>query len=106
MFSSRRSTSSRLVLLCRFHRRLLHEGGFGCARKPDGRIVFTNPFGDEIPESAETAIPADRDAINWLKADLDHLQIDADTGACRWQGEAIDWALAVGHLFDRRAASC
>ena len=94
-----------LVLLCRFHHRLLHEGGFSCARKPDGRIVFTNPFGDEIPESAETAVPAERDAIDWLKVDLDHLHIDSDTGACRWQGEAIDWALAVGHLFDRRAAS-
>jgi hypothetical protein len=90
-----------LVQLCRFHHRLLHEGDFGCERKPGGRIVFTNPFGDEIPDAIEVAVPADRDAFERLKGDLDHLRIDADTGACRWQGEAIDWPLAVGHLFDR-----
>ncbi len=92
-----------LVNLCRFHHRLLHEGGFTCRREPGGQIVFANPWGDDIPDCADTAIPADRDAIDWLKGDLDHLRIDSDTGACRWQGERIDWPLAVGHLFDRHA---
>ena len=91
-----------LVQLCHFHHRLLHEGGFGCERKRGGHIVFTNPFGDEIPDCHETAIPAGRDAIDWLKSDLNYFRIDADTGRCRWQGEKIDWPLAVGHLFDRR----
>jgi len=34
-----------LLLLCRRHHRLVHEGGFGLARGPDGALVFTRPDG-------------------------------------------------------------
>lgn len=37
-----------LLLLCRHHHRLLHEGGFTCERLPGGRIVFRGPRGREI----------------------------------------------------------
>ncbi|MGH8167420.1 MAG: DUF222 domain-containing protein, partial [Woeseiaceae bacterium] len=40
-----------LVQLCRFHHRLVHERDFGCQRAGDGRIVFTNPVGNEITRS-------------------------------------------------------
>lgn len=93
-----------VVSLCTFHHRLVHEGGFSCERRPDGRIVFINRFGDEIPDCPRAAIPADRDAFDWLKAELKHLRIDADTGKCRWRGEKIDWPLAVGHLLGRQPA--
>ena len=39
-----------LVLLCRHHHRLVHEGGFGVART-DGRVRFTLPDGRPIASS-------------------------------------------------------
>jgi len=38
-----------LVLLCRFHHRLVHEGGYG-ARALQGDVQFTDPAGRTIPE--------------------------------------------------------
>lgn len=37
-----------LLLLCRHHHRLLHEGGFSCERFSDGKIVFRDPRGREL----------------------------------------------------------
>ena len=39
-----------LVLLCRHHHRLVHEGGFGVERSADGIIRFTRPDGSTIAE--------------------------------------------------------
>ena len=38
-----------LVLLCRHHHRLVHEGGFGICTSTLGMIEFTNPAGEVIP---------------------------------------------------------
>jgi hypothetical protein len=38
-----------LVLLCGHHHRLVHEGGFGVARKADGGLVFRRPDGEVVP---------------------------------------------------------
>jgi hypothetical protein len=38
-----------LVLLCGHHHRLVHEGGFGLARKADGSLVFRRPDGRVVP---------------------------------------------------------
>jgi hypothetical protein len=38
-----------LVLLCRHHHRLVHEGGFGVGRSNSGVIEFSNPAGKIIP---------------------------------------------------------
>jgi hypothetical protein len=40
-----------LVLLCRHHHRLLHEGGYSIERKPSGEIAFRHPRGWPIPLS-------------------------------------------------------
>ena len=42
-----------LVLLCRHHHRLVHEGGFGCERDASGNIVFTDPAGMKIETSGK-----------------------------------------------------
>ncbi|MGH2751612.1 MAG: DUF222 domain-containing protein [Actinomycetota bacterium] len=40
-----------LILLCRHHHRLVHEGGWGIRGAPDGEIVFVRPDGrDYVPE--------------------------------------------------------
>jgi hypothetical protein len=38
-----------LILLCGRHHRLVHEGGFGVARKPDGSLCFRRPDGRVVP---------------------------------------------------------
>jgi hypothetical protein len=51
-----------LITLCRFHHRLLHEGGFGLRVTDDGLFVFSRPDGTRIAEadvSAETIPPND-----------------------------------------------
>lgn len=45
-----------LVLQCRHHHRLLHEGGFSCERLADGRLVFRDPLGQELPASGRLAL--------------------------------------------------
>ena len=91
---------SNLVQLCRFHHRLVHERGFGCKRMDDGRIVFTNPVGNEIARSCPLpSLPLDSDVLVYLKKDLDGIDIDPHTCTSKWEGERIDWPLAVGHLY-------
>jgi hypothetical protein len=96
-----------LVLLCRHHHRLVHEQGFGCERLPDGRIRFTNPIGLEIGRTVDTAsLPDDADPVQWLRGELDDdLAIGPETCTSRWQGERIDWPLAIEHLVYREGAS-
>src|SRR5215211_5158974 len=40
-----------LVLLCRYHHRLVHEGGFAIERTPRGGIAFRHPGGWRIAEA-------------------------------------------------------
>ena len=91
-----------LVQLCRYHHRLVHEGGYGCERLADGRVVFTDP--DNVPLAASAApsplAVAEGEEDAWIRARCRDLDIDADTCVPLWYaGETIDWHLAVGHLF-------
>ena len=48
-----------LVLLCRRHHRLVHEGGFGVEKTRDGRIRFSRPDGriiEAFPQLSPTGI--------------------------------------------------
>jgi hypothetical protein len=40
---------SNLTLLCKFHHRALHEGGFGMTWRSDGRLEFFRPDGRPLP---------------------------------------------------------
>ena len=90
---------SNLVLLCRHHHRLVHDGGFGCSKKSSGEIVFTDtwdqPIEDQVPLPG-LGVDLDR----WLDAQFFELSVDGDT--CRAKhasGERMDWDLAVAALF-------
>jgi Domain of unknown function (DUF222)/HNH endonuclease len=43
-----------LVLLCRYHHRLVHEGGFSVSLGADGRPLFSDPAGQRISHSPST----------------------------------------------------
>ena len=85
-----------LVLLCSFHHRLVHEGGFRVARGPDGMAVFFRPDGAAI----SVAPPAERgpcDPLGSLRGRHveDGLVIDDETGLTRWDGRRPDFVACV-----------
>ena len=90
-----------LVLLCRHHHRLVHEGGYGCERIADGRFVFTAPDRRVLPEHEPLPdLVLDRDPRRWLQRAMTELEIDAETCAPIWlAGDTIDWNMAVSALF-------
>ena len=75
-----------LVLLCSFHHRLLHEGGFKVSMDAGDVPRFFTPRGREIeraPQVPALSIP--------IAAPVD----DPDVNLCGWDGEPLDYDEAV-----------
>jgi hypothetical protein len=89
-----------LVLLCRRHHRLVHEGGFGIEARSAGGFVFTLPGGKALPDTADGR---SRGNVRTLrKANRQNgLEITARTAVPRWYGEKMDSSLAVLALVQR-----
>ena len=79
-----------LVLLCRHHHRLLHEGGYSIERA-DAAIVFRDPMGNVIPACAETRSRGDVFAL-FAAHERVGIVIDSDTITPDWYGERPDHA--------------
>jgi len=83
-----------LVLLCRHHHRLVHEGGFGLAKSIDDGIEFTNPAGEMIPSGPDT-----RSRGNVLSLFDTHahcgIRITPKTAQSQWLGETMDDDMAI-----------
>jgi len=91
---------SNLVLLCRRHHRLVHEGGFGLHAYPSGDLGFSLPNGTPIPDSAHGRSRGNVEDI--LDANRKNgLQIDARTAVPGWRGETMDDELAVLALLQK-----
>jgi len=89
-----------LVLLCRHHHRLVHEGGYACERTRDGKIEFRSPAGSVVP--VYPPAPAAYDARHlkqWLRRDNPKADIDGLSCVSLWAGERMDWDIAVERLF-------
>lgn len=82
-----------LALLCRFHHRAVHEGGYGLVRTAAGELEFTMPAGNILPPAPEPSRlgKLDVEAVNR------HLGVvlTSATGSCLWGGERLDLGLAV-----------
>ncbi len=93
-----------LVLLCPFHHRAVHEGGWRVEMDERGVPHFFNPLGVRmpvvpvtpyigglVPGDAAAAPAADFGLARW------HGQtgIGPSTGGSLWRGEPIDWAWAM-----------
>jgi hypothetical protein len=94
-----------LVLLCGFHHRLVHEGGFGVTVTDDGVFVFTRPDGRRIPEygaapaRGAAAPECSRGSIgSYVLKQNPELSIDADTARCRWIGDRMDYSTAIENM--------
>ena len=89
-----------LVLLCRHHHRLVHEGGFHVEKESGNQVRFENASGNVIPSNGET-----RSRGNVLALHTDHaesgMHITPDTGVTLWRGEEMDDQLAVEGLLKR-----
>jgi len=97
-----------LVMLCRHHHHLVHEGGFGCEKTPDDEIIFKDLREQVLDSSPEMpGVAANDDVQRWMDREIFETNIDSETSrqarpscAARWQaGERMDWHAAVGSLF-------
>jgi hypothetical protein len=83
-----------LVLLCRHHHRLVHEGGFGLGKSINGAIEFSNPAGEIIPTG-----PARNSRGNAWSLFKQHsesgIHITPKTSHSLWLGEKMDDDMAI-----------
>ena len=82
-----------LVMLCRFHHRKLHEGGFSIQTLDDGALRFLRPDGRTVETGRCSP------AVGALEC-----RVASDAAITRWRGERIDYGLAVGVLLARAAS--
>ena len=87
-----------LVTLCRFHHRLVHEGGYGIVAPDDGVFVFTRPDGRRVePNGARSFrgnILEPTATLPALNRDVG-LAINAQTCRTQWRGERMDYSMAI-----------
>ena len=92
---------SNLVSLCRFHHRLLHEGRVVVQVLDDGAFRFVRPDG----RSFDSPAPGAPRQIDWMQLVAAHqarqINVTPRTAVTRWQGERLDYGLAVEGLLQR-----
>jgi hypothetical protein len=97
-----------LVMLCRHHHHLVHEGGFACEKSLDGDITFRDQREQPLESSpAMPGVASNDDVQQWMDREFFEANIDSETSrqagpscAARWHaGERMDWHAAVGSLF-------
>lgn len=92
---------SNLVSLCRFHHRKVHEGGMTIEVPNVGALRFVHADGRAL----SAVVPLNRgDAhqLTLLNAESG-IRIDSKIAASRWQGESMDYGLAVEALSRQQA---
>jgi Domain of unknown function (DUF222)/HNH endonuclease len=86
-----------LVHLCRFHHRLVHEGGYTLDRAgPQRRLRFKRPDGRTVPDV--WAVEPLRGHSLEGRNRRNGLAVQPDTCASSWAGERLDLALSVDAL--------
>jgi hypothetical protein len=86
-----------LVLLCRHHHRLVHEGGFGIHRLQGGGYAFTNPQGNRIPAFPGTRLSGN--AFELMAENRENgIVITPRTAVPNWGGEGMDVDIVVHAL--------
>jgi hypothetical protein len=87
-----------LLMLCRYHHRLVHEGGIRIQRLSDGALRFVRPDGRYYHDHCCDELPA-FNGEELIRAHADcGIRIAPDTAVTRWCGERMDYGLAVAGL--------
>ena len=69
-----------LVQLCRFHHRLVHEGGFACTKNLEGGVEFRDPGGRRIDRAGQIpGLCPSLDITERMRDRYEDLYIDANT---------------------------
>jgi hypothetical protein len=89
-----------LVLLCRRHHRLVHEGGFGVHSDSAGATLFTYPDGRVMPPGPDSRFRGNAAAIK-VNNRNQGLDINSGTLPTLWRGERMDHSLAILGLVSR-----
>ena len=89
-----------LVLLCRRHHRLVHEGGFGVHNESAGDVQFTYPDGRVMPSGPDGRFRGNVVSIK-RKNRKSGLDITPETLPPMWTGETMDYDLAILGLQSR-----
>lgn len=88
-----------LVQLCRFHHRLVHEGGFACEKKGDEPLVFRDQIGQVI-KGGDHAPPSGYELAEWMRNKMEDMHMDSQTCVSHWYaGDVMDYDLAVSSMF-------
>ncbi len=96
-----------LVLLCRHHHHLVHEGGFDCSRSKDGEIYFQDQEErglESYPTPKDTTL---EESLAWMYRKFEDKDVTAETPAAKWYaGEQMDMEYAVSLMFTRNVSDC
>ena len=87
---------SNLILLCFFHHRLVHEGGYSVLGNPEGEVDFVKPDGTVVPRTPERPNGDPRRIIE--EHERRRLKIDDRTCTTLWDGEPPNYADCVDAL--------
>ena len=90
-----------LVMLCRRHHHLVHEGGFACEKAKDGKVTFRGQRRKPLdPSPGLPGIAANDDIHEWMDREFFEANIDSESCTAKWQaGNRMDWQVAVSALF-------
>ncbi len=90
-----------LLLLCRTHHRLVHEGGFQLIKLTGGGFQFINPQGQAVPQA-----PKPRSRGNAFVLESENTQsgihIDHKTGIPNWLGGGMEMDIVIEGLLRRQ----
>ncbi len=93
---------SNLLMLCRRHHRLVHEGGVVVEPRAAGGWRFLRPDGRELDRIHAAEPPP----YSWSDLQETHdaqgIHVDSRTAATRWRGESIDYDLGVWVLCQQK----
>ena len=91
------TTLTNLLSLCRFHHRLIHEGGYTIGRGTNGELRFYDPRGRQLHNRSALVANGGADALRRHHRDLG-IDIGPDTIIGNHHGDHLDLAYATSVL--------
>ena len=92
-----------LLLLCRHHHRLVHEGGYSVQMSDQGIPEFMDPAGCTIPQVGEKSFRGNVFTLARQHRESG-LRITPETTVSLWEGEKMDMNMAIEGLLWRKSS--